>query len=50
MEYEQIDKNSGDRTVMQVTEVDMNRSTTISTREYPVMGIKQLPEESEEEE
>jgi len=50
MEYEEIDKKSEDRTVMQVTEVDLNRSTTISTREYPVMGINQIPQESEEEE
>jgi hypothetical protein len=50
MEYEEIDKKSGDRTVMQVTEIDLNRSTTISTRAYPVMGIKQSPEEPEEEE
>jgi len=49
MEYEQIMKENGERTVMQVTDIDLKRSHTISTREYPVMGIKQKKEESEEE-
>ena len=48
MEYEQIMKENGERTVMQVTDIDLKRSHTISTREYPVMGIKQKKEESEE--
>jgi hypothetical protein len=50
MEYEQVMKEDGERTVMQVTDLDLNRSHTISTREYPVMGIKQKQEDSEEEE
>jgi hypothetical protein len=49
MEYEQILKEDGERTVMQVTDIDLNRSHTISTREYPVMGIKQKKEESGED-
>ena len=49
MEYEQIAKEDGERTLMQVTDIDLNRSHTISTREYPVMGIKQKQDDSEEE-
>jgi hypothetical protein len=49
MEYEQILKEKGERTVMQVTDIDLNRSHTISTREYPVMGIKQKQEDPEGE-
>lgn len=49
MEYEQIDKKSGDRTVMQVTDLDLNKSHTISTRAYPVAGIKQKKDDTEEE-
>jgi hypothetical protein len=47
MEYEQMLKENGERTVMQVTDIDLNRSHTISTREYPVMGIKQKKEDPE---
>ncbi len=49
MEYEQVLKDSGERTVMQVTDIDLNRSYTISTSEYPVMGIKQGEPGTEEE-
>lgn len=50
MEYEEIDKKSGDRTLMQVTDLDLNKSHTISTRAYPVAGIKQKKDEPEEDE
>lgn len=49
MEYEQTDKESGDRTLMQVTDLDLNKSHTISTRAYPVAGIKQKKDDSEED-
>jgi hypothetical protein len=49
MEYEELEKESGDRSVMLVTDVDLNRSHTISTREYPVMGIRQPKDDTEEE-
>jgi hypothetical protein len=48
MEYEEIDKESGDRSVMQVTDINLNLSHTISTRAYPVVGIKQNKDESGE--
>ena len=48
MEYEQINKKSGDRTVMEVTDLDLNKSHSISTRAYPVAGIKQKKEDPEE--
>lgn len=49
MEYDQILKEDGERTVMKVTDIDLNRTHTISTREYPVMGIKQKDSDTEEE-
>jgi hypothetical protein len=50
LEYEELEKESGDRSLMQVTEIDLNHTHTISTREYPVMGVRQPKDEAEEEE
>ncbi len=50
MEYDQIDKEKGERSLMQVLDVDLNRSHSISTRPYAVLTMKaQTPEEEEEE-
>ena len=40
MEYEFLDKDEGDRMVMQVTEIDLNRNHSISTRGYAVMSMR----------
>lgn len=46
MEYDITEKDNGDRTVMVVTDIDLNRSNTISTRNYAVMSMKgSSPEE-----
>lgn len=50
MEYDHLDKDDGSRSVMVVTEVDLNRSSSISTRGYSIMSIKIPPPEEEEEE
>lgn len=50
MEYDQLDKESGERTVMQITEIDLNRSHSISTRSYAVLTMKVKTPETEEEE
>lgn len=48
MEYDLTEKENGDRTLMQVTKVDLNQSHSISTRKYTVMSMKTPPPESEE--
>ncbi len=40
LEYDLLDKDDGERTVMVVTDIDLNRSNTISTRNYSVMSMK----------
>jgi len=46
LEYDFLDKDDGDRTVMVVTDVDLNRSSTISTGNYNIMSMKgSSPEE-----
>lgn len=47
MEYDHLDKNDGERAVMQVTDIDLNRSHSISTRSYAVMTMKAPPPEEE---
>ena len=49
LEYDFLDKDDGDRVVMQVTDIDLNRKHTISTREYAVMSFTQPPSEESEE-
>ena len=49
MEYEEKDKESGDRTIMQVTDINLNQSHTISTRAYPVVGVQKDKEEPGDE-
>ncbi len=49
MEYDVLDKEDGNRTVMKVIDIDLNRSHSIPTRGYAVMTMKnQSPEEEEE--
>lgn len=46
MEYDLLDKDDGSRTLMVVTDIDLNRSNTISTRNYNIMSMKgSSPEE-----
>lgn len=50
MEYDLLEKDTGERTLMQVTKVDLNHSHSISTRSYAVMSMQAPPPEEEEEE
>ncbi len=46
LEYDLLDKDDGERTVMVVTNIDLNHSHSISTRSYVVMTIgNRSPEE-----
>ena len=46
LEYDLLDKDDGERTVMVVTNIDLNHSHSISTRSYAVMAIgNRSPEE-----
>jgi hypothetical protein len=49
MEYEHFDKEDEEKTVMKVTDIDLNRSYSISTGSYAIMSMKnQTPDEAEE--
>ncbi len=41
MEYDVLDKDNGERTLMQVTGIDLNHSHSISTGDYTIMSMKQ---------
>ena len=45
MEYDLLDKEDGDRVIMLVTDIDLNKSHSISTRSYAVMTMGQGSEE-----
>jgi hypothetical protein len=45
LEYDFLDKEDGDRVLMQVTDIDMNKAHSISTRSYAVMTMGQAKEE-----
>jgi hypothetical protein len=45
MEYDFLDKEDGDKMVMQVTKIDLNQSHTVSTEGYTIMSMKQQTEE-----
>lgn len=45
LEYSTLDKEDGDRVVMQVTKIDLNHSHNISTTSYAVMSMAQPSEE-----
>lgn len=48
MEYDVLDKDDGERTIMVVTDLDLKRSHSIPTRGYAVMTLKnQTPEEED---
>ncbi len=49
MEYDYTDKEEGDRWVMEVTGLDLDRSHTVSTREYAVLTMRNSEQEAEEE-
>ncbi len=50
LEYDYTDKEDGDRWVMQVTDIDLNRDHSISTREYAVLTMRNSDQEEEGEE
>ena len=51
LEYDVLEKDDGERTIMKVIDIDLNRSHSIPTKGYAVMSMKsQSPEEEEEEE
>lgn len=41
LEYDLLEKESGERTVMQVTGIDLNQSHSISTGDYSIMSMRQ---------
>ena len=45
MEYDFLDKEDGDKMVMQVTKLDLNHTHTVSTEGYNIMSMKQQTEE-----
>jgi len=45
LEYEFNDKESGEKVVMTVTDLDLNRKHTISTRGYNIFSMGSMPEE-----
>ncbi len=45
LEYDFLDKQEGERSVMQVTDIDLNHSHSISTRGYTIMSMKVPPSE-----
>ena len=45
MEYNFLNKEDGDKMVMQVTKIDMNKSHTVSTEGYTIMSMRQQTEE-----
>jgi hypothetical protein len=45
LEYDFLDKEDGEKVIMQVTDIDLNRSHSISTRSYAVMTMRQDSEE-----
>jgi len=47
LEYNILDKDDGERTVMLVTDIDLNLSHSISTGSYAVMTMKAPPPEEE---
>ena len=47
LEYDVMEKN-GEKTVMQVTKIDMNSSHSVSTKGYTIMSMRQKTEEEKE--
>ena len=45
MEYDILDKEDGEKSIMQVTKIDLNHSHSVSTGEYTVMSMRQKTEE-----
>ena len=45
MEYDLLDKEDGDKMVMQVTKIDLNHTHKVSTDGYNIMSMKQQTEE-----
>jgi len=45
MEYDFLDKEDGDKMVMQVTKIDLNHTHKVSTEGYNIMSMKQQTEE-----
>ncbi len=45
LEYDFLDKDDGDRTLMLVTKIDLNHNHSISTSSYAVMSLKSQPTE-----
>jgi len=48
LEYDVLEKDDGERTIMKVIDIDMNRKHSISTGSYAVLTMKnQSPKEEE---
>ena len=45
MEYDFLDKEDGDKMVMQVTKIDLNHTHKVSTEGYTIMSMKQQTED-----
>ena len=45
LEYDFLDKEDGDKIVMQVTKIDLNHNHKVSTDGYNIMSMKQQTEE-----
>ncbi len=47
LEYNILDKSNGEKTIMKVTDIDLNRSKSISTGGYAIMSLKSPPPSEE---
>lgn len=45
LEYNYLDKDDGDKSIMQVTKIDLNHSQSISTGKYAMITLKSQPTE-----
>lgn len=50
LEYDVLDKEDGERVIMQVTDIDMNRSHSIATGSYAILSMKNPSSEEDDEE
>lgn len=50
MEYDVLEKEDGERTIMKVIDLDLNRSHSIPTKGYAIMTMKNQSSEDEDEE
>ena len=50
MEYDVLEKEDGERTIMKVIDLDLNRSHSIPTRGYAILTMKNQSSDDEEDE